>query len=153
MSAHHTTEGVLRYNMKAIILLSIAWGVSLAGLSGETVYKDVQVSPPYQVEIYTAIFCGHCKAAKKLLNTHNISYQEEGIIFNGKNHTEMLRRTFGEDGAPRIFINDLYIGTRRDLDEFPAETLSAIADDKATVIRVKVEQVGSGNPDKPKSSP
>lgn len=139
--------------MKSILALCIIWFALYANLSGETVYQEVEVGPPYKVEIYTAIFCGHCKAAKNILKTHNIAYEEEGIIFNGKNHKEMLIRTFGEDGAPRIFINNWYIGTRRDLDEFTSETLSAIADDKATVIRVKVEQFGSGNPDKPDSSP
>tara|TARA_R100000455_G_C6133406_1_gene29625 strand:- start:46 stop:444 length:399 start_codon:yes stop_codon:yes gene_type:complete len=126
--------------MKTLLALSIAWVALQANLSSETIYREVEVVPPYKVEIYTALFCGHCKAAKKVLKSYKISYEEEGIIFNGKNHKEMLSRTFGEDGAPRIFINNWYIGTRRDLDQFTSETLSAIADDQATVIRVKIDR-------------
>ena len=113
----------------------------MVSAAAETMYAQIEVNPPYKVEIYTAIFCGHCKAAKQLLDDAGIPYTEEGIIFNGKNHREMLSRTIGEDGAPRIFINNHYIGTRRDLDEFKAETLSAISSETPTRIRIKVSQV------------
>ena len=125
----------------------VAWQLLASNLSSETSYKEVEVNPPYTGEIYTAVFCGHCKIAKKKLQENGIPFKEEGIIFNGGNHKEMLRRTFGEDGAPRIFVNNWYIGTRSDLDSFAPATLKAIAENRPTKIVVKVpKQVDQSKP-------
>lgn len=62
------------------------------------------------VELYARPMCGFCHAAKKLLDSKGISYNEYNIWTESGRQEEMLKRSNGARTVPQIFINDTHIG-------------------------------------------
>ena len=62
------------------------------------------------VEIYTSPFCGYCHAAKGLLKSKSVGFQEVDI--SGKPHlrSQMMARANGNHTVPQILIGGIHIG-------------------------------------------
>ena len=67
------------------------------------------------VEIYTSKFCGYCHAAKRLLVSKSVSFQEVDISGNPELRSQMMVRTNGCHTVPQILIGDTHIGGCDDL--------------------------------------
>jgi glutaredoxin 3 len=68
-----------------------------------------------RVEIYTKIFCGYCAAAKRLLTSKGVDFEEYDITLGGPKRTEMLQRANGRASVPQIFIDGVHIGGSDDV--------------------------------------
>lgn len=63
-----------------------------------------------RIEIYTSSLCGYCSAAKRLLDTKDLTYQEIDVTFDPDGRRQMTIRADGRTSVPQIFINDEGIG-------------------------------------------
>jgi glutaredoxin 3 len=70
-----------------------------------------------KVEIYTTLICPYCVRAKKLLDNHNIKY-EEIKISSSDDMTKMIERSNNRRTVPQIFIDDEHIGGYTELYEY-----------------------------------
>ena len=61
------------------------------------------------VVIYTRQFCGYCSAAKKLLETKGVAYQEHDATHAPELRQEMIERA-GRNTFPQIFVGEQHIG-------------------------------------------
>ena len=68
-----------------------------------------------RVEIYTRAFCGYCTAAKRLLATKGVDFEEYDISLGGPKRAEMLQRANGRTSVPQIFIDGVHVGGCDDL--------------------------------------
>jgi GrxC family glutaredoxin len=68
-----------------------------------------------KIEIYTKDYCPYCTAAKELLKSKGVTYEEKDVIENLNFLDEMLARSEGRKTVPQIFINDKLIGGFDDL--------------------------------------
>lgn len=66
------------------------------------------------VVIYTRQFCGYCSAAKKLLETKGVSFEEHDATYAPDVRQEMIKRA-GRSTFPQIFINERHVGGCDDL--------------------------------------
>ena len=66
------------------------------------------------VVIYTRQFCGYCSAAKKLLETKGVAFEEHDATHAPEVRQEMIARA-GRNTFPQIFINDRHVGGCDDL--------------------------------------
>lgn len=67
------------------------------------------------IEIYTSPLCGYCHAAKRLLNSKGVSYNEVDVFQDPDRKPEMIQRANGSRTVPQIFINETHIGGCDDL--------------------------------------
>ncbi|MCQ4632762.1 MULTISPECIES: glutaredoxin 3 [Shinella] len=67
------------------------------------------------VVIYTRQFCGYCSAAKKLLETKGVSFEEHDATYAPDVRQEMIKRANGRTTFPQIFINERHVGGCDDL--------------------------------------
>ena len=67
------------------------------------------------VIIYTRQFCGYCSAAKKLLETKGVEYEEHDATYAPDIRQEMIARSNGGTTFPQIFINNTHVGGCDDL--------------------------------------
>ena len=70
-----------------------------------------------KVTMYSGSPCSHCEAAKALLKSKNISFEELDVWQDPAKAKEMLQRTNGARTIPQIFIGDHYIGGNEQLQE------------------------------------
>ena len=70
-----------------------------------------------KVEIYTSQLCGFCHAAKRLLTSKNIAFDETDVGRDPNKKGEMISRANGGRTVPQIFINDQHVGGCDDLYE------------------------------------
>ena len=63
-----------------------------------------------KVTMYSGTPCSYCEAAKALLKSKNIPFDEIDVWKNKDKAKEMLQRTNGARTIPQIFIGDHYIG-------------------------------------------
>ena len=63
-----------------------------------------------KVEIYTKWGCPYCVAAKALLDSKGVSYEEYDITMGGPKHAEMQARVPGAMTVPQILINNQAVG-------------------------------------------
>ena len=68
-----------------------------------------------RVEIYTKIFCGYCSAAKRLLTSKGVDFEEYDLSLGGPKRAEMLERANGRTTVPQIFIDGVHVGGSDDL--------------------------------------
>ncbi len=68
-----------------------------------------------RVEIYTRMFCGYCTAAKRLLASKGVEFEEYDITLGGPKRAEMLQRANGRSSVPQIFIDDVHVGGSDDI--------------------------------------
>ncbi len=66
------------------------------------------------VVIYTRQFCGYCSAAKKLLESKGVAYEEHDATYAPELRQQMIERA-GRSTFPQIFINDRHVGGCDDL--------------------------------------
>jgi glutaredoxin 3 len=66
------------------------------------------------VVIYTRQFCGYCSAAKKLLETKGVAFEEHDATYAPELRQEMIKRA-GRSTFPQIFIGERHIGGCDDL--------------------------------------
>jgi glutaredoxin 3 len=62
-----------------------------------------------EVLIYTGHRCAYCNAAKKMLDSKNITYHEINIHEDAAKAEEMVERTKRQT-VPQIFIGDTHVG-------------------------------------------
>lgn len=67
------------------------------------------------VVIYTRQFCGYCSAAKKLLETKGVTFEEHDATYAPDVRQEMIKRANGRTTFPQIFIKDRHVGGCDDL--------------------------------------
>ena len=70
-----------------------------------------------KVIIYSGETCPHCSAAKALLKSKNVEYEEIDIWKNPSKAKEMLQKTNGPRTIPQIFIGDHLVGGNDQLQE------------------------------------
>ena len=70
-----------------------------------------------KVTMYSGSPCSYCEAAKALLKSKNINFEELDVWQDPIKAKEMLRRTNGARTIPQIFIGDHYIGGNEQLQE------------------------------------
>ena len=63
-----------------------------------------------KVILYTGDPCPYCAAAKALLKSKNVEYEEFDIWKDAVKAKEMLQKTNGARTIPQIFIGDTYVG-------------------------------------------
>lgn len=68
-----------------------------------------------EVTIYTRMMCGYCAAAKRLLDTKGVAYDERDASFSPELRQEMIARANGRATFPQVFIGDLHVGGSDDL--------------------------------------
>ncbi|MEC7648666.1 MAG: glutaredoxin 3 [Pseudomonadota bacterium] len=73
-----------------------------------------------KVEIYTSPLCGFCYAAKRLLDSKGVEYEEFDVMFKPSLKQEMLARSEGRHTVPQIFIDDTGIGGCDELHQLEA---------------------------------
>ena len=69
-----------------------------------------------EVTIYTRMMCGYCSAAKRLLDSKGVAYEERDASFSPELRQEMMRRA-GRTTFPQIFIGDHHVGGCDELHE------------------------------------
>jgi glutaredoxin 3 len=67
------------------------------------------------VVIYTRQFCGYCSAAKKLLETKGVAFEEHDATHAPEVRQEMIQRANGRSTFPQIFIGERHVGGCDDL--------------------------------------
>jgi glutaredoxin 3 len=70
-----------------------------------------------KVIIYSGETCPHCSAAKALLKSKNVEYEEIDIWKDPAKAKEMLQKTNGARTIPQIFIGDHHVGGNDQLQE------------------------------------
>ena len=68
-----------------------------------------------KVTMYSGDPCPYCGAAKALLKSKNVEFEEFDIWKDPAKAKEMLHRTNGKRSIPQMFIGDHYIGGNDDL--------------------------------------
>ncbi len=69
-----------------------------------------------KVKLYTKDYCPYCKAAKALLQSKGISFENIEISNSPELRTEMIALS-GRKTVPQIFINDYHVGGFTDLNQ------------------------------------
>jgi glutaredoxin 3 len=69
-----------------------------------------------KVEIYSSANCAFCVAAKNLLKSRGLDYQEVRIDTEPGKRDEMVARTHRRT-VPQVFVNDQHIGGFEELAE------------------------------------
>ena len=70
-----------------------------------------------KVTMYSGSPYSYCEAAKALLKSKNIPFEELDVWQDPSKAKEMLQRTNGARTIPQIFIGDHYIGGNDQLQE------------------------------------
>lgn len=68
-----------------------------------------------EVTIYTRQFCGFCSAAKRLLESKGVTYNEIDATGNAALRQEMIEKAHGGSTFPQIFIGGAHVGGCDDL--------------------------------------
>ncbi len=63
-----------------------------------------------RVTIYTSMMCGYCNAAKQLLSTKNVAYEEIDVSYDADGRRAMSERSGGRRTVPQIFIDGAHVG-------------------------------------------
>ena len=67
------------------------------------------------VTMYTTSMCGFCHAAKRLLTSKNVEFEEINVGRDPALRQEMTARANGGRTVPQIFIGDTHVGGCDDL--------------------------------------
>jgi glutaredoxin 3 len=68
-----------------------------------------------KIEIYSTAICPYCVAAKNLLKSKGLSYEEIRVDTNPTARAQMLERSHGQRTVPQIFIDGTHVGGYDDL--------------------------------------
>jgi glutaredoxin 3 len=72
-------------------------------------------APVTAVDIYTTPTCGYCRAAKSLLTSKKVSFNEINVATDSELRRTMMSRANGRTTVPQIFINGAHVGGCDDL--------------------------------------
>lgn len=67
------------------------------------------------VTIYTTPLCGYCHAAKRLLATKGVGFNEIDLYQHPEKREEMLARANGRHTVPQIFAGNAHLGGYDDI--------------------------------------
>ena len=67
-----------------------------------------------EILIYSTLICPYCNAAKQLLKSKNLDYQEIRVDQDRQQRQVMMEKS-GRTSVPQIFINNQHIGGFDDL--------------------------------------
>ncbi|WP_299212111.1 glutaredoxin 3 [uncultured Tateyamaria sp.] len=67
------------------------------------------------VTLHTKDYCPHCKAAKALLTSKGIAFDNHEVSNDPLLRAEMIARSAGRRTVPQIFIGDFHVGGNSDL--------------------------------------
>lgn len=87
--------------------------VSIAGTSN----KGTTMS---QVVLYGTRFCPFCTAARRLLTTKGINYQDVALDTDPQLRSEIMERS-SRNTVPQIWVGDVHVGGYTDLLEFDVQ--------------------------------
>lgn len=62
-----------------------------------------------KIVIYTRQFCGFCTAAKNLLDSKGVAYEEIDATYAPEKRQEMMQRS-GRATFPQVFIGTTHVG-------------------------------------------
>jgi glutaredoxin 3 len=62
------------------------------------------------VTLYTTPICPYCIAAKRLLDSKNVSYTDIDVMTETDRRAEMMQRASGRHTVPQIFVGDTHVG-------------------------------------------
>jgi glutaredoxin 3 len=68
-----------------------------------------------RILLYTTEYCGFCRAAKNLLNSKGLEYEEIDVAFDPDRRAEMVQRAGGARTVPQIFIHGRHVGGYHEL--------------------------------------
>ncbi|MFT3790044.1 MAG: glutaredoxin 3 [Rudaea sp.] len=68
-----------------------------------------------KVEIFTGANCAYCTAAKNLLKSKGLDYEEFRIDQDPARREEMLARSANRRTVPQVFVNGEHVGGFDDL--------------------------------------
>lgn len=68
-----------------------------------------------RVTIYTSMMCGYCSAAKELLTSKGVAFDEIDVSFDPDGRRVMCERAGGRRTVPQIFIGQTHVGGCDDL--------------------------------------
>jgi len=71
------------------------------------------------VVMYSTSWCPYCQAARALLQSRNVSFEEIDVEAHPEQREEMIRRS-GRRTVPQIFIGSRHVGGCDDLHELDA---------------------------------
>jgi glutaredoxin 3 len=63
-----------------------------------------------RILLYTTPFCGYCRAAKQLLHSKALDFEEIDVAFDEEKRAEMIDRAMGLRTVPQIFIHGRLVG-------------------------------------------
>jgi glutaredoxin 3 len=63
-----------------------------------------------RILLYTTQFCGFCLAAKRLLATKGLDFEEIDVGFDPEKRNEMVALSGGGRTVPQIFIHGRHVG-------------------------------------------
>ena len=70
---------------------------------------------PKKVVIYTAQYCPYCTAAKKLLKSKNVIFDEIDVTDDDAMREKLVKISGGRETVPQIFVDGRCIGGYDDL--------------------------------------
>jgi glutaredoxin 3 len=68
-----------------------------------------------QIEMYTTHVCPYCVAAKNLLKSKGLAWNEIFVDTDPARREQMLERSQGRRSVPQIFVNGHHVGGYDDL--------------------------------------
>jgi len=68
-----------------------------------------------KVVIYTRDWCGYCDAARRLLMSKNVPFEEINLTGKPAEREELVEMAGGQTTVPQIFIGDTHVGGCDDL--------------------------------------
>ncbi|HET7662182.1 MAG TPA: glutaredoxin 3 [Rhodanobacteraceae bacterium] len=68
-----------------------------------------------QIEMYTTHVCPYCVAAKNLLKSKGLEWNEIFVDTDPAQREQMLERSQGRRSVPQIFVNGHHVGGYDDL--------------------------------------
>ena len=74
----------------------------------------------HDIKVYSGNLCPYCNAAKRLLDSKNVTYQEINVDTDPSARTEMESLS-QRSSVPQIFINGTHVGGFDDLAELNRE--------------------------------
>ena len=63
-----------------------------------------------KIEIYTGALCGYCFAAKRLLRSKGVAFEEIKVSFRPRRRAEMIQRASGRHTVPQVFVDGTHLG-------------------------------------------
>lgn len=62
------------------------------------------------VTLYTTPICPFCIAAKRLLDSKGVQYNDIDVMMDPGKRAEMMQKAMGRHTVPQIFIGDVHVG-------------------------------------------